>query len=101
MDACECCGNEQSDYACCGCDKRICGMCESGYYSDEILCMACRHDITPEEEAQGRQYTANEMANQCTCPKTAWTGSEPNDSTCELDESEHEFIRKYASTRQA
>lgn len=28
----------------------------------------------------------------CTCPKTQWTGSEPNDSTCELSEEEHRAL---------
>ena len=30
-----------------------------------------------------------ESKRKCTCPKTQWTGSEPNDSTCELTEEEH------------
>jgi len=29
---------------------------------------------------------------QCTCPKDLWIGSEPNDSTCELTEEEHEQL---------
>lgn len=61
LDACELCGNDQADYICVGCDKRICCMCESGYYEDENLCTACRKDITPEEEAEDqREALANE-----------------------------------------
>jgi hypothetical protein len=33
---------------------------------------------------------------KCTCPKTQWTGSEPNDSTCELTEEEHLQLGKTA-----
>lgn len=29
---------------------------------------------------------------RCTCPISAWIGSEPNDSTCELSEEEHHRI---------
>jgi hypothetical protein len=29
----------------------------------------------------------------CTCPDHQWIGSEPNDSTCELSEEEHEALR--------
>jgi len=100
-DSCEICGNEIADNICVGCDRRICGMCESGYYSDESLCTECRKDITPEELEEDRKDAANSLAEECTCPKTAWLGSEPNDSTCELSEEEHEYISKYASTRQA
>jgi hypothetical protein len=55
LDSCELCGNEKSDYTCIGCLKRICCMCESGYYSDANLCSSCRHDITPEEEEEDRK----------------------------------------------
>ena len=95
-DSCELCGNEQADNICVGCDRRICCMCVSGYYEDESLCKRCRHDITPEELAEDQKEAANSLAEQCTCPKTAWTGSEPNDSTCELDEEDHAYIAKYA-----
>lgn len=57
-DACELCGNEKSDYVCVGCLKRICCMCESGYYSDAELCDSCRDEITPEEEAEDRKLQA-------------------------------------------
>jgi hypothetical protein len=67
MDSCELCGNEKADYVCVGCEKRICCMCESGYYSDESLCMACRHDITPEQEAEDRKDAADDLAGQCVC----------------------------------
>lgn len=30
----------------------------------------------------------------CTCPTNAWIGSEPNDSTCELSEEEHDELSK-------
>lgn len=55
MDACEVCGNEKADYICVGCDKRICCMCDSGYYSDAEICRPCRAQITPEEEAEDRR----------------------------------------------
>ena len=55
LDACEICGNEMSNYICAGCEKRICCMCESGYYSDENLCTECRKEITPEEEEKDRR----------------------------------------------
>jgi hypothetical protein len=54
-DACELCGNEKADYICVGCEKRICCMCNSGYYEDAELCRECRKDITPEEEEQDRR----------------------------------------------
>jgi hypothetical protein len=96
LDSCELCGNEQSHYICVGCERRICYMCNSGYYTDAELCTDCRKDITPEELAEDRKDYANDLAEECTCPKTAWTGSEPNDSTCELDEEDHAYIAKYA-----
>jgi hypothetical protein len=34
---------------------------------------------------------------KCTCPTTQWTGSEPNDSTCELTEEEHAQLDKNAA----
>ena len=55
LDSCELCGNEWTDSICSGCNKRICCMCESGYYADESLCHRCRHDITPEEEEEDRK----------------------------------------------
>lgn len=33
---------------------------------------------------------AQEPPKKCTCPATQYTGSEPNDSTCELTEEEHQ-----------
>jgi len=55
LDSCERCGNEWTDYTCVGCERRICCMCESGYYEDANLCSSCRHDITPEEEEEDRK----------------------------------------------
>ena len=55
LDACEICGNEMSNYICAGCEKRICCMCNSGYYEDAELCMDCRKEITPEEEEKDRR----------------------------------------------
>jgi hypothetical protein len=55
QDACEICGNEQAQDICVGCDRRICYMCNSGYYEDAELCTSCRKDITPEEEAEDRR----------------------------------------------
>ena len=55
LDACELCGNEQADATCAGCEKRICCMCNSGYYEDAELCMDCRKEITPEEEEKDRR----------------------------------------------
>jgi ribosome-binding protein aMBF1 (putative translation factor) len=57
-DSCELCGNEIADNICVGCDRRICDMCNSGYYEDAELCQACRHDITPEEEEEDRKLAA-------------------------------------------
>ena len=47
LDSCELCGNEQADNICVGCDRRICCMCNSGYYEDAELCTDCRAKITP------------------------------------------------------
>jgi hypothetical protein len=91
LDSCELCGNEWTDSTCSGCNKRICCMCESGYYEDESLCKRCRHDITPEEEEEDRRDAANSLAEECTCP-AEWNGV----SSCELSRDEHEFVRKYA-----
>jgi len=57
-DSCELCGNEHTDYICVGCDRRICCMCDSGYYTDAELCTECRKDITPEEEEEDRKLAA-------------------------------------------
>jgi hypothetical protein len=54
-DVCEICKEETKDYVCVGCDRRICIDCESGYYEDENLCVLCRKDITPAEEAEDRR----------------------------------------------
>jgi hypothetical protein len=89
-DLCEICGNDRTDYVCVGCERRICDMCNSGYYEDAELCQACRHDITPEEEAYDLRESANYLAEECTCP-----------NACGLSPEEHEYIAKYASTRQA
>jgi hypothetical protein len=85
QDYCELCGNEQADYLCVGCDRRICMMCDSGYYGDANLCKNCRKDITPEEEAEDIKNTANDLKEQCTCP-----------DACELSLVEHEYIRMHA-----
>ena len=61
LDSCELCGNEWTDSTCSGCNKRICCMCESGYYADESLCHRCRHDITPEEEEEDRKLAAAQL----------------------------------------
>ena len=63
QDYCELCGNEQADYLCVGCDRRICMMCDSGYYGDANLCKNCRKDITPEEEAEDIKNTANDLGS--------------------------------------
>jgi hypothetical protein len=86
LDCCELCGNEQADSICVGCDKRICCMCDSGYYSDVELCTNCRANLTPEEEAQDREEEANSLKHDCTCP-----------AACDLSEEEHAYITKYAS----
>jgi hypothetical protein len=67
-DACELCGNEKADYICVGCEKRICCMCNSGYYEDAELCRECRKDITPEEEAEDRRL-ALESEEEDATPK--------------------------------
>jgi hypothetical protein len=85
QDTCELCGNEKADYLCVGCERRICMMCNSGYYADAELCKACRKEITPEEEAEDRKDAANDLKEQCTCP-----------NACELTDDEHEYIGKYA-----
>jgi hypothetical protein len=54
-DVCEVCKKESAANVCIGCDRRICFECNSGYYEDETLCMECRKEITPEEEAEDRQ----------------------------------------------
>ena len=86
---CELCEEEPSDYICVGCDKHICGACDSGYYSDAELCVKCRATITPEEEESDRKEAAESLAEDCTCG----TGGRP----CELSDEEHEFLRKYAA----
>ena len=91
LDSCELCGNEIADNICVGCDRRICDMCESGYYQDVTLCTSCRAEITPEEEAYDLRESANSLAEECTCP-AEWNGV----SSCELSRDEHEFVRKYA-----
>lgn len=89
-DECELCGNEKADYICVGCDKRICCMCDSGYYQDAELCTECRKNITPEELAEDRKDAADDLAKECTCP-----------DVCELSAEEHGYISKYASKVQA
>ena len=91
LDSCELCGNEQSHYICVGCERRICYMCNSGYYTDAELCQVCRTNITPEEEEEDRRDAANSLAEECTCP-AEWNGV----SSCELSRDGHEFVRKYA-----
>jgi hypothetical protein len=100
-DVCELCGDDIADGGCVGCEKRICMNCDSGYYDDETLCKDCRAKITPEEEESDRVEMANFLKTECTCPKQFYTGSEPNDSTCELSDDEHDHIRQYASKEQA
>jgi hypothetical protein len=90
-DVCELCGEEKSDTVCVGCDRRICDMCESGYYQDATLCTSCRAKMTPEELADDLRESANYLAEECTCP-AEWNGF----SSCELSRDEHEFVRKYA-----
>jgi len=65
-------------------------MCESGYYQDATLCTSCRAELTPEELASDLRESANYLAEECTCP-----------NACGLSPEEHEYIAKYASTRQA
>ena len=95
-DLCELCDTDESQTNCITCGKRICYGCDSRYYDDVELCTECRKNITPKEEEDDRIDHANGLAEQCTCPKTMWTGSDLNDSTCELSEEEHEYIKKYA-----
>jgi hypothetical protein len=85
QDTCEICGNELADYLCIGCDRRICLMCDSGYYGDASLCKDCRKDITPEQEAEDCKDAANDLKDQCICP-----------GSCDLSNEEHEYISKYA-----
>jgi hypothetical protein len=58
QDVCELCGEEIADGSCVGCERSICMNCDSRYYEDEVLCTACRKDITPEEEAADREEMA-------------------------------------------
>ena len=88
-DKCEVCHEEDAEYICVGCDKHICGACESGYYADEDLCKQCRFKITPEEEEADRKECAESLAEECTCG----TVGRP----CELSDEEHAFMKKYAS----
>jgi hypothetical protein len=89
-DLCELCHEETADYICVGCDRQICGACDSAYYRDAELCTDCRAKITPEEEEQDRRESAESLAEECTCG----TGGRP----CDLSDEEHEFLRKYAHT---
>ena len=95
LDKCELCKTNEVMSTCIGCNKRICYECESGYYADVELCNECRKEITPEEYADDCRGKAEELAEECTCPEKLWTGSEINDSTCELTEEEHQFIAKW------
>lgn len=90
MDACEICGNEQADNICVGCDRRICGMCDSGYYRDAEICQECRKNISPQEEDEDRENEAEALIYECTCPVD-----------CELSPEEHAFITKYAKKAEA
>ena len=85
LDACELCGNEKADCECVGCDRRICCMCNSGYYEDVELCTDCRKEISPQEEQADCEDTAQNLAEECQCP-----------SACELTGFEHNFIKAYA-----
>ena len=87
-DLCGICGDDVGDYLCVGCDRRICGACDSRYYNDAELCTECRKNITPEEEEMDRRESAEDLAEQCTCR----TGGRP----CDLSDEEHKFMRKYA-----
>ena len=57
-DLCEICHEEQVMNTCIGCERRICCMCDSGYYEDAELCTICRSQITPEEEAEDARLQA-------------------------------------------
>jgi len=92
-DLCEICKENISDEICVGCDRRICGECNSGYYSDAELCKTCRADISPKEEAQDRKESAEEMAELCTCKIAG--------APCELTEEEHRFVEKYGPQKAA
>jgi hypothetical protein len=87
-DKCEICKEEDADYICVGCDRHICGACDSGYYADVEFCKQCRSKITPEEEEADRKECAESLAEECTCG----TGGRP----CELGDEKHEFLKKYA-----
>lgn len=41
---------------------------------------------------EGAKPPAPRAPKDCTCPRSQWVGSEPNDSTCELTEEEHESL---------
>lgn len=57
-DQCEICREEKSSEICVSCGARICCECESGYYADETLCVKCRTGITPEEEEDREELSA-------------------------------------------
>jgi len=52
---CDLCKENAIDSTCVDCGKEICVECDSGYYSDETLCVECRKQITPEEEEADRK----------------------------------------------
>ncbi len=65
-DLCEICHEEQACSICVGCEQRICCECTSGYYADEDLCLACRAQITPEEEEADRlEQIQADMEDEC------------------------------------
>jgi hypothetical protein len=57
-DLCEICKRYTADRICIGCNRRIDYECDSCYYNDENLCIECRKDITPEQEAEDARLAA-------------------------------------------
>jgi predicted amidophosphoribosyltransferase len=49
---CELCNSMTVAKVCIGCGSYVCYGCDSGYYEDETLCLNCRKEITPEQEAE-------------------------------------------------
>jgi hypothetical protein len=86
---CEVCGEERADYTCIGCGKRICGGCDSHYYTDEELCVKCECEITPEERARDLKEHADYLLDDCQCGVLG--------KTCELDADQHAFITEHAT----
>jgi len=53
-DLCEICRQAEPGATCEICGARICSDCTSNYYADVDICLPCRWQITPEEEAADR-----------------------------------------------